>query len=179
MSSKVFPGKLFPAKHHIRNISPSSNSICLCLMNCSGSVRRGGAGGWLLSRFEYLQLGTWRIIFHFSSENVFLWSKEREEQNRNTFLSLHCFLWTQTWDAVKCSRVSRKSVKYPFERIIFIKLLVLSCKLPGIEWETNSSESDLSLRRILGWLVLRWVFTDYIKPDNSSPPILPNHDCVG
>ena len=151
---------------NIRNISPSSNSICLCLMNCSGSVRRGGAGGWLLSRFEYLQLGTWRIIFHFSSENVFLWSKEREEQNRNTFLSLHCFLWTQTWDAVQCSRVSRKSVKYPFERIIFIKLLVLSCKLPGIEWETNSSdrirpelEEDFGLACVkmgVYWLYKAW-----------------------
>ena len=38
MSSKVFPGKLFPAEH--QNISPCSKSICLCLMNCSGSVRR-------------------------------------------------------------------------------------------------------------------------------------------
>ena len=26
---------------NIRNTSPSSNSICLCLMNCSGSVQRG------------------------------------------------------------------------------------------------------------------------------------------
>ena len=75
------------------------------------------------------------------------------------------------------ARSGAKSVKYPFERIIFIKLLVLSRKLLGSnEKRTPQIESD---RRVLGWFVLRWVFTDYIKPDNSSPPILPNHDCVG
>ena len=59
------------------------------------------------------------------------------------------------------ARSGAKSVKYPFERIIFIKLLVLSRKLLGSnEKRTPQIESD---RRVSGWFVLRWVFTDYIK----------------
>ena len=104
------------------NIRPSFKSICLCADELQLDRAEREAGGWLLFRFEYLQLGPDRSSPS-SHQKMSSYDQKKGRNKTDSYISYFELSSCYNCDAVQCSfEVSRKSVKYPslFEQGSFL-----------------------------------------------------------